>query len=64
MHPKIIEAINERFRGEDSGAITRARRAGFYELILVSLGQYDLLKQILGQLRPYIESDEKGEAKQ
>jgi len=51
MHPKIIEAINDKYRGEDSVAIARAKRAGTYELILVSLGQYDLLKQILEQIK-------------
>jgi hypothetical protein len=51
MHPKIIEAVKDKYRGGNQAAINRAKRAGTFELILVSLGNHDLLSQILNELQ-------------
>lgn len=51
MHPNIIKAIDERYKGANPKAITRAQKAGTFELILVSLGNYDLLQKILEELK-------------
>ncbi len=49
MHQKIIEAVRERY-SDDLESIRRAKKSGFFELILVAIGQYDLLKRILKHL--------------
>jgi len=56
MQPKIITAVSERYQN-DSKAIKRAQAAGTFELIMVSLGMYDLMRQLVEsmgqqQIRP------------
>ena len=51
MHPKVIEAVKERYRGGNPAAINRAKKAGTFELIIVNLGNHDLLSQILNELQ-------------
>jgi hypothetical protein len=58
MHPKLIEAVEERYRGGDQTAVMRAKIAGTFELILVSLGQHHLLQEILETLQSL--SDRRG----
>ena len=53
MYPEIIAAIKDKY-SEDTPAMTRAKRAGNFELILISLGVYDLTKRILTHLEAQI----------
>jgi len=57
MHPKIIEAIKERYRGDDSSAIIRAKKAGTFELILISLAQLDALQKLADQLNSKVPTE-------
>ena len=46
MQPKIIAAVSERYQS-DGKAIKRAQTAGTFELIMVLLGIYDLMRQLV-----------------
>jgi len=50
-HQKIIEAIDERYRGGNPKRIATAKRAGTYELILLALELVSLSRQILDLLK-------------
>jgi hypothetical protein len=54
MHPKIIEAIKDRYRGDDSSAIIRAKKAGTFELILISIAQLEILQKLANRLKDEI----------
>ena len=58
MQHEIIEAVRERYESNPK-AIKRSQAAGTFELILVSLAQYDLLREIAESMKPYEDCHEK-----